>query len=212
MSGQYNTPLTPGEALDYQHWIALQSAIQGRDVGADMRDYDMQGAFKSGAATAPNGHFPDTFKKPNHPSFSDQSQYHGVDGHQGGSWVQMGGRWTFTPGATNLQLHGPDSLQQYFQRADPNVWLNLPRAQPVSMQDYVGQKLAQLAPDWRPTPGQMFDVTPRYQEADPGTFFTTRIEPVSVSGEPRVPRQYTSGTGAADVIQAAIDARKARGR
>lgn len=155
MTQRYNTPLTPAEELAYQNWAQIQSAVQGRDINRDLFDYDMRGAFKSGAMQSENGHYPDTFKKPNHPSFSDQSQYHGADGNAGGSWQQMGGRWVFTPGPTNLQLHGPEGLQNYFQRSDSNVWLNLPRAQPMSMLDYVNQQArpVQLAGDVVPFPG-----------------------------------------------------------
>jgi len=141
LSAHYNTPLSPADEMPYQNWIALQSAVQKRDVTQDTRDYDLRGAFKAGAAQSPDGHLPDTFKKPNHPSFSNESQYHGADGHEGGSWAPMGaGRWGFTPGATNLQMHGPISLQQYFQRVEPGTYLNLPPAPlPQSMTDYVKQ-------------------------------------------------------------------------
>src|SRR5690242_7452603 len=79
-SGRYNTQLTPAEEQQFQQWA------QASGRANDTYDYDLRGAWKSGAATAPNGHLPDTFKKPNHPTFSDQSQYHGIDGYQGGSW------------------------------------------------------------------------------------------------------------------------------
>jgi hypothetical protein len=122
----------------------------------DNYNYDMRGAFISGARqTGENMHWPDTFKKPNHPSFSTGSMYHGADGHQGGAWTQTPqGAWSFAPGPTNLQLHGPEGLQQYFQRVDPNVQLNMPpvaplpvapETQPQSMLDYVRQSMARSA-------------------------------------------------------------------
>lgn len=140
LTERYNTALTPGEELAYQNWAQIQSALQNRDVNRDLFNYDLRGAFKAGATQSPNGHLPDTFKKPNHPSFSDQSQYHGVDGFTGGSWRQIGGQWVFTPGQTNLQLHGPEGLQQYFQQSDPNVRLNAPASPMLSMLDYVRQQ------------------------------------------------------------------------
>jgi len=142
MTTRYNTALTPSEELAYQQWAQLQSALQNRDVNRDLFNYDLRGAFKSGAMQSGNGHWPDTFKKPNHPSFSDQSQYNNADGHTGGAWRHVGGQWVFTPGATNLQMHGPNGLQQYFQQSDPNVRVNLPASPMLSMLDYVQQTVS----------------------------------------------------------------------
>ncbi len=122
----YNTPLGLADALAYREWLAGQSAAAGRDLSRDVADYDLAGAFKAGLAPGANGHWVDTFKKPNHPTFSDQSQYHGQDGHQGGTWTQLGGQWVFTPTPTNLaNMGGPQGLQRYFDQGDPNVVLDL---------------------------------------------------------------------------------------
>ena len=48
-------------------------------------DYNMAAAKASGFGSNGNGHYPDTFKKPNHPTFSDESIYH--------SEATLGGRW-----------------------------------------------------------------------------------------------------------------------
>lgn len=48
-------------------------------------DHDLPRAFKSGLSPGANGHWADTFKKPNHPTFSDQSQY-AVGSDAGPSW------------------------------------------------------------------------------------------------------------------------------
>lgn len=147
MTNQYNTSLDPGQEAQYQRWLQLQSALNNRDMSGDNTNYDMRGAFVSGATQAGNAHWPDTFKKPNHPTFSDQSQYNGVDGHTGGSWSQMGQRWYFSPSATNLQMHGVAGLQNYLQQSDPTVSLMPTQqpssSQPQSMQDYVQQYLQQ---------------------------------------------------------------------
>lgn len=125
---RYNTALAAAQEQQYQQWIQAQSARAGRDISRDNFDYDMRGAFASGAAQSENAHWPDTFKKPNHPSFSDQSQYNGADGQVGGTWGQdQGGAWAFTPGETNLRLHGAEGLQRYFSEGDPGVQLNLPQ-------------------------------------------------------------------------------------
>ncbi len=127
MSDHYNTPLTAEERKGYLQWLAGLTRKNGRDMSADVRDYDMQGAFKAAEGQAENGHFTDRFKKPSHPTFSTESQYHGVDGHQGGTWKELGdGKWSFTPSTTNLQYNTPAQLQTYIGRADPGVALVMP--------------------------------------------------------------------------------------
>lgn len=66
---EFETPLSPVEENNFQDWKAHMAP---NDSG---HDYDFRGAFKAGIEPAENGHWPDTFKKPNHPTFSDQSQY-----------------------------------------------------------------------------------------------------------------------------------------
>lgn len=65
----FNTKLNPTEEQDFQSWKAKNAP---RDSGVD---YDLRGAFKAGLKPGENGHWPDTFKKPGHPTFSDQSMY-----------------------------------------------------------------------------------------------------------------------------------------
>jgi len=116
MSSQYNTQLTPvGQAL-------FQQQMAGRQ--ADMQDYDLQGAWaQQGGGPAGAGHMPDTFKKPNHPTFSTGSMYAG-DGNQAGTWVQMpDGAWTFTPGTTNLSTFGLVNLRKYMADREPGNYL-----------------------------------------------------------------------------------------
>ena len=89
----------------------------------------MRGAWKSGADQADNGHFPDTFKKPNHPTFSVESQYNGEkDDLNGGTW--QGGRWgdgTFTPSQKMLDTTQPASqLKDYMNKYEPDYKLVLP--------------------------------------------------------------------------------------
>lgn len=67
---KYNTPLSPEEEAKFQEWKAKYAP---KDSG---EDYDLRGAFKEGLTPDPQtGHWPDTYKKPNEPTFSDQSQY-----------------------------------------------------------------------------------------------------------------------------------------
>lgn len=126
MTDQYNTKLTPEEEAAYQKWAAELSKKAGRDISGDTYDYDMRGAFKGGAGqSGDNGHFPDTYKKPGHPTFSDQSIYHGVDGHEGGRWDKVDGNWRFRPGQSNLFINGADNIREYLRRGDPDVILDL---------------------------------------------------------------------------------------
>lgn len=126
MSVHYNTPLSAAEQKAYGEWMAKLMKEQGRDVSADVRDYDMQGFFKSGQKQAENGHFTDEFKKPSHPTFSTESKYHGKGGNEGGKWIDLGGgKWAFEPGRTNLQHHSAAGLAQYFRRVEPDVTLKL---------------------------------------------------------------------------------------
>lgn len=121
-SAVYNTTLTPEEEAEYEAWA------NGVGRAGDVYDYDLRGAWKEGTVRSMEGHFPDTFKKPNHPTFSDESIYNGVDGYQGGHWSEEGpdtNSWTFTPGETNLKFRDSDQLVNYFNEAEPEAKLIL---------------------------------------------------------------------------------------
>jgi hypothetical protein len=118
-TGRYNTQLSPQDEAKFLAWAT--------DRMGDLYDYDLRGAWQANAQAAGNGHYPDTYKKPNHPTFSDQSQYHGVGGYTGGSWGGGNGQpFTFTPSTTNLQMMSPAALQRYFQKVEPGNRLILP--------------------------------------------------------------------------------------
>lgn len=127
-TSQYNTQLTPEEMLQYNDWANQQSKIINRNVLNDQYDYDMQGWWKNNKnVDLKGGHLTDQYKKPNHPTFSDQSQYHGVDEHQGGIWEQMPDKsWSFVPGNTNLKMYRPKELQSYFEKVEQGNKLELP--------------------------------------------------------------------------------------
>jgi hypothetical protein len=120
----FNTVLSPDEEQQYQTWKAKYAPDD------DGSDYDLKGAFKAGLTPDPKrGHFPDTFKKPNHPTFSNESEYNGLpDGkgetYQGGAWGQDD---SFTAGPTNIAQHG-NNLADYFKRVEPNSKLIMPAA------------------------------------------------------------------------------------
>lgn len=121
LTNQYNTPLNTFEQAQYDMMFTKN----------DSYDYDMQGWFKANPDQDPHDdgtHYPDDWKKPNHPTFSDQSIYHGVDGNNGGHWNTDEGTGTenFAPGDTNLQQHGTQGLQDYFNTRETGVQLLLP--------------------------------------------------------------------------------------
>lgn len=124
-SDKYNTPIPDAKRPAFNHWVDSQRKA-GRDPLRDKFDYDVQGYWLSGAANDPRGHGPDTFKKPNHPTFSNESIYHGVNGNYGGHW---GENDTFVPSITNLQHRSVDQLQQYFK--DPRNQENPNGLQPM---------------------------------------------------------------------------------
>lgn len=77
----YNTLLSPMEEEKFAKW-KLDNAP--KDSGAD---YDLRGAYKAGLQKdAKTEHWNDRFKKPNHPTFSDQSQYAKEAPEKAGSW------------------------------------------------------------------------------------------------------------------------------
>lgn len=76
----YETELTKPEEQRFQEWKAVTAP---NDSGAD---YDLRGAFKAGLAPGTDGHWPDTFKKPNHPTFSVESIYAADRPDLAGKW------------------------------------------------------------------------------------------------------------------------------
>lgn len=117
--------------MDYKDWLAKQSQLQGRDVGLDEQEYDLEGYFNELKATPIDGggHLPDAFKKPNHPTFSDQSKYHVPVIQQGGNWDGN----TFTPSDHNLKNMRRDHLQSYFNEVESPEALNLPEDKRFSL-------------------------------------------------------------------------------
>lgn len=115
------TPLDPEQEMAYQNW---KQSLPG-DLQND-RDYDLRGAWSTGLKPSENNHLPDTFKKPNHPTFSQQSAYSNEQ-TPGGQWVDMGnGKWIFNATQFNVDNYGVDKLKEYFQKYEPDSKLVLP--------------------------------------------------------------------------------------
>ena len=116
---QYNTQLTPEEEREFQAW----AKAEGRE--RDVFNYDLRGAWKelkSGTMSEDaRGHLGDKYKKPNHPTFSDQSIYSTKE-NQGGHWSVENGQDVFVPGR-ELSAAEANYLQQYFAEREPGVQL-----------------------------------------------------------------------------------------
>lgn len=73
--------------MNYKDWLDYQSRLQKRDVSLDEQDYDLPSYFENLKYNPKDlGHLEDTYKKPNHPTFSDQSKYNIPVIQQGGTW------------------------------------------------------------------------------------------------------------------------------
>lgn len=116
---QYNTQLTPEEEREFQAW----AKAEGRQ--GDVFNYDLRGAWKelqSGTMSEDaRGHLGDKYKKPNHPTFSDQSIY-STEENRGGHWSVENGQDVFVPGR-ELSAAEANYLQQYFAEREPGVQL-----------------------------------------------------------------------------------------
>jgi hypothetical protein len=123
LSDQYNTELSEEDEKTFQRWATSNR----RDK--DSYDYDMRGWWSENKdKKLPGGgeHFTDKYKKPNHPTFSDESQYHGKDGNEGGKWGGSEKEPTFTPSKKMLEQTTPQDLRAYFDKVEPEVTLVLP--------------------------------------------------------------------------------------
>jgi hypothetical protein len=117
----YDTPLTPEQMRAFLQWRSrLPQNLRGSE------DYDLQGAYLGAAGQAANGHLPDTWKKPNHMTFSAESQY-SAPGHEGGRWVDAGnGKWVFFASPENMRQHDPATIVDYFRNSEPDASVLLP--------------------------------------------------------------------------------------
>ena len=119
MTHQFNTKLSRGDERRFIAWANSNGKM------GDLFDYDLRGAWKSGV-TATEGHLPDTYKKPNHPTFSTESIY-STPNNLGGTWDSTFAGWSFTPSETNLQYRSYDDLQKYLTEKDPTAKLGFPK-------------------------------------------------------------------------------------
>jgi len=121
MSNPYSTPIPPEKQKQFEDWFKrLPKHLQNN------HDYDIEGAFMKGLKPTANEHFDDTFKKPNHMTFSSGSIY-SKDGETGGEWKEdPNGGYVFFASPTNLKYHSPQELVKYFDEYEPESSLILP--------------------------------------------------------------------------------------
>ena len=78
----YDTPIPPEQERAFAQWRAINAP------GDSGEDYDLGGAFLAGVRRVNAAdHMPDTFKKPNHLMFSDESQYAKFAPERAGHWI-----------------------------------------------------------------------------------------------------------------------------
>lgn len=120
--GEHDTFLGVAEEELYQERKkSLPKALQSE------KDYDLRGAYKAGLLdnVEEGMHLPDTFKKPNHITFSKESKYY-EDGMWAGEWVDNN---TF-----KIPLNTPKAklakLKEYFAKYEPGarIMIDNPKA------------------------------------------------------------------------------------
>lgn len=120
---KYDTKLSPKDEQMFINWAIKNGKVN--DAGLpDTYDYDLRGAWKAITSGKMNGqdergHLGDLYKKPNHPTFSNQSMYNGVDGLNGGQWIEHNGKTYFTPSSWNVDnIGGLANMQNYINKAE----------------------------------------------------------------------------------------------
>ena len=127
----FNTKLSKDEEIQFLLWADSSSRNLGRNILMDEGDYDIRGFWKNNpkVLTDPSEHGPDTYKKPSHPTFSDESIYNGAKNPNGG--VYTGGHWlsdgSYIPSPTMLRTtHSKEWLEWYMKKYEPNTKLLFP--------------------------------------------------------------------------------------
>ena len=146
---KYDTPLTKEEMKEFKAWtekekVRWEADSKERGISAtwdledQKRSYDVQGFWKAwhNAKTEEErnilldpetGHSTDKFKKPTHPTFSDESIHHGVDGKKGGTWGKEGDTHVFSPTKHNINnMGGYQKYIDWVKRNEPEVKLEAP--------------------------------------------------------------------------------------
>jgi len=97
----FNTPLSEENEIRFQNWLNQNIKKYNIDLSKDLETYDLRGFWINGgysdeAFRQRKGHAPDTYKKPSHPTFSNESIYSNKD-MPGGTWDYSTGKEVFVP-------------------------------------------------------------------------------------------------------------------
>lgn len=117
-AGTYTTPLSAHEEERFQRWYQRYANMNGLDPNADAKEhyYDYRGFWKENgpmsSAVVDGGHFPDTYKKPGHETFSVESKYAKMAPGLAGTWNEKG-EWVAPPKMDQEEV----KRRQYFMES-----------------------------------------------------------------------------------------------
>lgn len=93
--------LNPQQTILFDKWKSqLPQNLQWE------KDYDLKGLWLENPNAKPssNLHFPDTYKLPNHPTFSDESKFFNKDTKKfAGHWQETPTQWNYVPYDTTVK-------------------------------------------------------------------------------------------------------------
>ena len=141
----FDTVLSPEDEQKFQTW---KQRYAPNDSG---EDYDLRGAFKAGLTPGSDGHWPDTFKKPNHPTFSNESIYADAAPDRAGHWEgkQFVPASQFDPFASGEATPADPQSSSIVDLSKRVVRGALTGAgQVAAAADRLGGAVADLMPDW----------------------------------------------------------------
>jgi hypothetical protein len=170
-TSEYDTPLKPGEEAAFQFW---KGKYAPNDTG---EDYDLRGAWKAGVKPDPvTKHWPDTYKKPNHPTFSDQSQYAKDRPDLAGHWEgPEGPDQTYVPPPGRQEggeVEEPPAEASRAQEKPPEPWIDPMSGAPANEESLrtIGRGAYNIAHGLLvDLPKRFIEETPRVMEGDPDT-------------------------------------------
>lgn len=132
---KYGTKLTTEQEKKYQQWRThLPKNLQYEG------DYDLRGLWKENPEiqASPNLHFPDKYKLPNHPTFSDESVYFNDETRdRAGHWQETDSSWNYIPYNKNVK----DTIMERKEKPKPKPTAR--QDQPIVdwFQSYVGSPM-----------------------------------------------------------------------
>jgi len=121
--GPYDTTLKGDKIQGYRDW----ANASGKNPELEEKDYDLRGFYlEHPEPMKPGEHGIDKFKKPSHPTFSDESKYSGTGSARGGRWITKRDGTHFIPGPTNMRNFTYQQLREYFENYEPEAHLDWP--------------------------------------------------------------------------------------